>query len=105
MFFAPLFAEGTLIVRVLAAYPPSRLSRVWCAAVYVPIVLFKVGRAANIGYAFSKLVTVALHSPEPQLAVGQIAWSLPGTRAEWFLQTFDTALSTFHSSEPWCFEC
>ncbi|KAI0742341.1 hypothetical protein C8Q80DRAFT_1273030 [Daedaleopsis nitida] len=46
-FLIPMFAELILIVRVLAVYPPSRLTLTARVAVYAPTCVFKIARLVN----------------------------------------------------------
>ncbi|KAI1795253.1 hypothetical protein LXA43DRAFT_1090903 [Ganoderma leucocontextum] len=89
----PLCVQGILILRVLAAYPPSTLPYPRVFAIYGPILLFKLARVANMIYMIFRLQQV-IHdagglSSNSVFTVSQAVWSLPSAKAEWLLQLLD----------------
>ena len=91
-FFTPLVADCTLIVRVLAVYPPNLLPWTNCLGIYGPIVLFKFARLVN-NLVFDVNVGRVLAKAVDPLAAAASAWITPEARIEWFLQMFDNTLS------------
>lgn len=89
----PFFVEGVLIIRVCAAYPPKTLSSIRILAIYGPIALLKMGRAANIGLLIFHLARAIDDSgglsSNTVFIVTQVVWTLPSTKGEWLLQLFD----------------
>ncbi|KAM5530906.1 hypothetical protein V8D89_015438 [Ganoderma adspersum] len=89
----PLCVQGILILRVVAAYPPRTLRYPILFTVYGPIVLFKLGRMANVVYMIYRLQQLVngagCLSSNSVFTVSQAVWTLPSAKAEWFLQLFD----------------
>ncbi|KAI0351194.1 hypothetical protein OH77DRAFT_1358019, partial [Trametes cingulata] len=89
----PLFTESILVFRVVAAYPPHRMSWPQRIAIYFPIATFKISRlAVNITFAVT-WINLAKHSANP-LVAGEFGWNSAYTKVEWFLQMFDTTYTS-----------
>ena len=87
----PMLSEFILLLRVLAVYPPRRLSRRSIAAVYGPIAVLKTARLINNIIFAVRWVESATGDSRNVLEAGQASWSLPFTKIEWFLMLFDTS--------------
>lgn len=89
----PFFVQAILILRVLAAYPPRSIRPSHKFAIYTPIILFKLGRIANLAYLIFRLEhtinAAGGLSDNSVFTVSQAVWSLPSTKVDWFLQLFD----------------
>ena len=92
----PLIAELALVVRVVAVYPPFVIPVFQRASIYGTITLIKLAHVANIISACVVLGRSAGSSSLAwQVSSATVAWTLPQTRAEWFLHIFDIMLSPF----------
>ncbi|KAH9938977.1 uncharacterized protein BXZ73DRAFT_44292 [Epithele typhae] len=93
LFLCPFFAEGVLILRVVAVYPPAQLSWPKRVAIYGTIAAFKIARIGNFVQATVQLWDFMQNNPDPA-AAALVAQVQPWPKVEWFLQTFDTSFAS-----------
>ncbi|KAH9483523.1 Ribosome production factor 2-like protein [Psilocybe cubensis] len=92
----PLLVEFILVIRLLAVYPFTRTPKpIWCA-IFVPLVLIKIGRMVNIIFFSVQYVQLVQTVSGDPISVAQSPWHrFPGIKIEWILQVIDnTATST-----------
>ncbi|KAF9455881.1 hypothetical protein BDZ94DRAFT_1241932 [Collybia nuda] len=94
--FLPVFMDCILAFRLYVVYPPRATSKILLAVIFIPIVIFKIVRAANL-IVFMVKFGDALLVPDSKNAVikFQILWdTAPWTKIEWILQVFDNCYAS-----------
>ncbi|KAI0705617.1 hypothetical protein C8Q76DRAFT_630402 [Earliella scabrosa] len=87
----PVAVQSILLLRVIAVYPPSRLSWARRLLVYGPFVILKIGRAVNGGFYLANLYK---DTNSVALSAGPVSWRLPGTKVELLLQLIDNTFAS-----------
>lgn len=100
LFAASVFVSTTslvvgsiLIVRLVAVYPPSKLSWPALCVVYGPPIVLKIARAVNCGVFLHWLW---VHIKRDGLQAGEVAWHLPSSKAEFVMQMVDNSCVQYH---------
>ncbi|RPD76870.1 hypothetical protein L226DRAFT_459885 [Lentinus tigrinus ALCF2SS1-7] len=86
-FLIPICVQSILLVRIVAVYPPYTLSWTRKILIYGTLGAIMVARIINVSFSFHKINEAARRLRDWE-AVGHIAWVLPNSRVEWFLQLF-----------------
>ena len=89
VFFIPTFVSFILLVRVVAVYPPRRLSWARTILIYTPIALLKTARIVNQCLLTFNMVKAIRGNPFGGLDAGPVVWTQPYAKVDWFLQIFD----------------
>lgn len=87
-----LVAGSILVVRLVAVYPPAKLSWPALCAVYGPSIALKIARAVNSSVFLHWLW---VHIKRDGIQAGEAGWRLPGSRAEIVMQMVDNSC-VFH---------
>ena len=99
-FLVPICAQGILLVRLVAAYPPTSNSRKQNLLIYIPVVGFKLARLANAAFASDELIHHLVVDSLDVIRASKFVWGTKYVKIEWFLQLFDDMYvhtSTYHS--------
>ena len=86
-----MLADGILLIRVFAVYPPRLLSKLLQLVVYGPIVLVKIARLVNCLIYAVRWASKTAENTTLALQAGQDAWNSPSPKIEWVLMLFDTS--------------
>ncbi|KAI0705616.1 hypothetical protein C8Q76DRAFT_630340 [Earliella scabrosa] len=87
----PMLVQGILLLRVVAVYPPARLSWIRRILIYGPFAAIKTGRVINGGLFLADLCRAVNSNP---LHAGIVAWGLVEVKVEWFLQLADNTYAS-----------
>ncbi|KAK6997311.1 hypothetical protein R3P38DRAFT_2563560 [Favolaschia claudopus] len=94
--FLPLLIDCILAFRLYVVYPPRTTSNLQLAIIFIPIVLLKVARTANL-IIFMVKFAAAILVPDSASAVAdfQALWDhAPWTKIEWILQVVDNCYAS-----------
>jgi hypothetical protein len=89
MAFSPLLVESVLLIRLWAVYPFRTTPRKVFFAIFIPVVLLKMTRAANV-IVYLVNISRRINDGENNLLLLQQTWTkFPNYKIEWFLQVAD----------------
>ena len=91
-FFASICVDSILLFRLIAVFPPSRLSQKELASIFGPLLLLKLGRLAAVIIFIVRYLekTSTLPSVDPKIYF-LIIRVMPEPKAAWSLQIVDNA--------------
>ena len=96
LFTCIMVAEGALVIRVYAVYPPSHLSVLGNCAVYGPITLMKLSRIGG-GFVLLKKAVASIGTPGGDTTFSSglrnFLWTSSFAKTGWILRTVDITLS------------
>lgn len=89
--FLPVFMDCILAFRLYVVYPPRTTSKPQLAIIFIPIIIFKIVRTANIIVFMVKFAEVLLQpNTKSAIVYFQVLWdTAPWPKIEWILQVFD----------------
>jgi hypothetical protein len=94
--FIAWLVETILLLRLLAVYPYSHTpKRIWFA-IFIPLILLKLGRVINTSIFNGEYeMQLRFHPYDNPLASSQTVWQkYPNTKIEWILQVIDNTVTS-----------
>ncbi|THU90792.1 hypothetical protein K435DRAFT_841297 [Dendrothele bispora CBS 962.96] len=94
--FSSICVDSILLLRIVAVFPPARMSRKSIIAVFGPLLIVKLARIGTVIAAVFHFITFGrTASPEDSEELYLAATKMPELKATWSLQLMDNAICSF----------
>ncbi|RPD72760.1 hypothetical protein L226DRAFT_572871 [Lentinus tigrinus ALCF2SS1-7] len=86
----PMLTDWVVVLRVMAIYPPHKLSHRCLSIIYGPMALVKLARMVIDAVFIVQWTRAVVRNAESPFRAGMEAWATPYPKLAWFFQLFDS---------------